>query len=719
MIKFTSSQSNMLFRFCMKTVMILFQYHIWLMPLMVISQHRDIDSLLIHHLTVDKVDSTLVEMLNDSSWEYRENGDTTQALRFARTALAIGEKIDCKLCMSSSFNRMGNIYEMQGRYQSALEMYQQALEIDSSKNFTYGIARSNYQKAVIYKLLGDYPASIKYSKRATDLFRQIAKPLLQARSLVLTGDGHKLAGKYEASFKNYYEALNIYQEKAKWKDVAILYNKLGLLYRRMNLRESAKKMFEDGLSLLESLNNNDLETKAQLFSNIGSVYNDLDQYDSAIIYHFKGLKLKERSDDIISKGISYHNIAYVYYNLGKIDSAKKFHAQSLNIRKVSKDIPGLAESYHLDGLIYKAQGRYKEALNSLNASQMLATQTQTPRLSINVLRDLGDVQYVLNEPELAADYYKEATVLRDSLEASENLAMEFERFYIESQTKNLLLEKEVFLQKEKTARKNLQIYAVSGATILLMIIFFTILRGNKQKQRALLSEKNEEISRQKIDTMLNLQELKIMNAMVTGQDEERRRISRELHDHIGSLLSMTQMQFQALEERYEKLEQYNQAQHHKVNQLLNEACDSVRDLSHKIGDKLLMNLGLIPAIEDLIGIINSGGQIRADLYAFQMETRLPNHIEFHTFKIIQELIANTLKHSKASELTIQLIKDDQMLSITVEDNGIGFHPDILSSEKSGLGFINIRSRLNELSGEMNVDSGKGSGTTILIEIPLS
>lgn len=206
--------------------------------------------------------------------------------------------------------------------------------------------------------------------------------------------------------------------------------------------------------------------------------------------------------------------------------------------------------------------------------------------------------------------------------------------------------------------------------------------------------------------------------MVEGQESERHRIARDLHDRLGATLSIVKMHFKSVEESIEVLKEKNVKQYKEANDLLDEACDQVRQIAHDMASGVLIKFGLVAALEALKETVETAGQLKMNLIDIGLEERLSYEYEINIYRILQELLTNTLKHAQATEMNLQLFRKDNSLSIVVEDDGAGFDPE-KSVEFKGMGLKNIESRVYKFDGEISIDSGKGAGTTVTIDLPLN
>jgi two-component system NarL family sensor kinase len=204
--------------------------------------------------------------------------------------------------------------------------------------------------------------------------------------------------------------------------------------------------------------------------------------------------------------------------------------------------------------------------------------------------------------------------------------------------------------------------------------------------------------------------------MLKVQEEERKRISQDLHDRLGSMLSVAKVYYKSGEEQLKKNERFDFEQFQKANILLDEACQEVRKISYEMSSGVLTKFGLVAAIEDLLVVIEQTKKMRIEFITSDIENRLESDIEIQVYRIIQELLNNILKYSEAKNVTVQILKLSAILNVQVEDDGKGF--DITKRSK-GLGLNNINSRIESLGGSIDIDSVLNRGTSVNIEIPIN
>ncbi|HEY0677724.1 MAG TPA: ATP-binding protein [Chitinophagaceae bacterium] len=202
-------------------------------------------------------------------------------------------------------------------------------------------------------------------------------------------------------------------------------------------------------------------------------------------------------------------------------------------------------------------------------------------------------------------------------------------------------------------------------------------------------------------------------AEITIQENERRRIATDLHDSLGPLLSSVKLQINSIEIQDPEDQQII----HKAGRHLDEIISSIREISYNLLPNTLQRKGLSDAIKEFIGHINSRHVLNIRFYQVK-EITIPPEKEIHLFRMIQEIVHNTLKHAKAKDLQIALGEESGNILILTKDDGIGFDIEKAKKETTGLGLKSIESRAEILQGVISMESIPGQGTSYFVKIPL-
>ncbi|MBL7994872.1 PAS domain S-box protein [bacterium] len=207
-------------------------------------------------------------------------------------------------------------------------------------------------------------------------------------------------------------------------------------------------------------------------------------------------------------------------------------------------------------------------------------------------------------------------------------------------------------------------------------------------------------------------------AIVETQEEERRRIAKELHDALGQMLVAAKFNIDILEDQLEATGETTRKLTSDVKNLLNQIMLEVRRISYNLMPSILEDFGLPPALNQLCEQLSKNENLRIQFVYSGMEKRLPGVVEIGLYRIAQEALNNIVKHAKAHEAIIQLIKDKKTVTLIVEDDGLGFNSDEAErgQHRRGMGLINMRERAESISALFSLNSQPGRGTEVIVQL---
>ena len=662
-------------------------------------------------------DSSKVKLLNDLAWEYRIY-NVKETRKAAKTALELAQQINFPRGEAEAWNRIGNVEEALGKYDEAIKAYFSALEVDQQLGEHYGIGRDYHQIAIVYRKKGEFEKAIEHELKSISVLK--SPPVNKKKTLALAtvynslGNVYKYLGQYKNALQYFEEGLGIRESQNDEKGISKSLNEIALVHESMGMYQYALTLHQKSLSIAQAINYK--PGMATSYQNMGNIYFKLFELDKALSFYEKSLELKASFSDLVDYHDLIHNMGVLYGKKGEYEQALKYLNQSLEVRESADDKMKMAESYFHIGRINSDEKEYDQAKKFFQKSLSITQSIGSPSLQALILKEMADVYSEEKNSEKALHYYLLASGITDSLSHQERSALDYDKNLLESQHNIRLLEKDLSLEKLSNEKNTILLYSVIAVSVLILISAILSMIGIRNRHRLKIAEQNTQISKKEIDDLLQTQELKLMSAMLEGQDEERNRIAKDLHDRLGGILSIVRLHFKAMEKNIHQLEAQNQEQYALATHLLHEASETVRSISHDIGDRLLMNLGLIPALQDLANTIESSKALEVSVIHHGMKEELDKKIEINLFKIIQELLSNILKHAEAKSITINLIQKTNTLTVMVEDDGKGFDQNS-ENFNEGMGLLNIRSRIDELNGIFDIDSQPGYGTTITLEVP--
>jgi len=213
-------------------------------------------------------------------------------------------------------------------------------------------------------------------------------------------------------------------------------------------------------------------------------------------------------------------------------------------------------------------------------------------------------------------------------------------------------------------------------------------------------------------------EKRVIQSVVEGENNERKRISKELHDSLGQNLTAASLNFSAVKNAVANLDPQKAEKFKLGLEFLNTAIEESRNIAHNLMPKAIDDFGLVPSLNSFFNQIDKSSGIRIKFYENLAGKRLPRQVEFNLYRITQEAMHNSIKHARASEIFVQLILHQSDLIYTFEDDGKGFDVETAELNKKGMGLGSINNRVKAMSGTLEIDSSPKRGTAITIELPV-
>lgn len=381
----------------------------------------------------------------------------------------------------------------------------------------------------------------------------------------------------------------------------------------------------------------------------------------------------------------------------------------------------LARSLFYKANIYQHIDSTEEAVKAL----LQALQTDEGRKNAffrrQCFRKLADNLQQLGKFEEANLYLNAYIQLNDSLLNRERQSI-INRLIVKYETEQK--QREIQLLEDERRRRELQVrlkqvgfYAIAVTISALLIIVFImgVYYYNRLKSNQIIIEQQKKINEQRIKELQREKELATMESMLKGQQLERARVARDLHDSLGGLLSTIRLRFDELIHGSNNAQQKT-TEIQKIKELIHLACQEVRIIARNLMPTSLDGLGLEGAVRELIRKYQKGSKAEINLQCYNLQTPVPQSKIIHIYHIIQELLHNSIKHANARHILVQLTEQDGYLQILVEDDGTGYDP---TTAHRGMGTENIRFRVNYLHAEINVQSAPDEGTSTLIVVPLN
>lgn len=562
--------------------------------------------------------------------------------------------------LAQVYNNLGLIESEKGDDDLARAYYDKALkELDKNDDKTVrGIVYGNYSTS--YDNSNNFDKELEYSLKAIELNK---------------GDD------FELSFL-YYNHSVIYED-AGFNNESVYYLELA---REMAVRSK--------------------ELRIVSYASMNLAYHAMrdKDYDKAENYLI-------RVGEICEETSSLEICHYYYLTLGRLQTLqKKYTSAEVSILK-AKDLAvqrnlesKIIESYLMLGNLEYEKGNYNKAAHIFNTKNIDSFEVVNLWYADLKYRKRALLESKLGNYKKSNNLLKSYLTYADSIHKSKNrsLLVNADRRYKTEKKNKEIAEQQLELQQQENIlqKKSNQMTLLYGVSLFLLITSLLTWLFFKQKSK----RKNQELL-----TVKREYQIKSLESLIEGEEKERLRIAKELHDGVNGDLSAIKYKLSSL------LEMNNKVIKEAIT-MIDDSCEQVRAISHNLVPPSLENFNLVEATENYC---NNLDEVNNQSIIFQHigeAVQMTKKAEVNAFRIIQELVSNALKHAEANEISVQISNRDNLLQITVEDDGKGF--DKNNVESQGIGLSNIKSRVDYLNAEIDILSNK-QGTSCTIDIDLN
>jgi signal transduction histidine kinase len=600
---------------------------------------------------------------------------------------------------------------------SKSNIYQnQIIKITNTTSNVFYKAEAYYTLARLNAEQAKYEIAIKYFNSANSLFKSLKNSRGEtgcARVLINFGRIYNRFGDFETSLNMYLEAEKILDKYKNYNKLVNLYSNLSNLFFKLQQPQKSKIYANKTISLVDKVSG--AKFKSACYNTYASSLLVEGQYADAEKYLKKAIQIAkdDHVPDILFN--CYYNMAYMYYDQEKYSEELVFNKKLLELTKISNNQSDKCEALFKLGSCYYHLKNYTKANEFLYPAYQLAIKLNSKVLQSEILEILASLEYKKSN-------YKKGFELIEK-----NLALTYEINSEESQQNINFLDARFQSQKRENEIKQLQynqkikdliiskrqqwIYGLlSIITFILIIAFFLIINYHNKRK---ITKQEIVLKEQRIQQLEKDKQIIASHAVIVGEEIERTRLARDLHDGLGGLLSGVKLKLSSLKGNYitsqTSVEQFDLA----VN-LLDNSIKELRRVAHNMMPEALVKFGLKDALQDFCERISTGKELKLSFQFFGDNNRFHQPLETTVYRIAQELINNALKHANASEIMVQLMQDNNRLHLTVQDNGIGFDHQKVDIQKSS-GLQNLKARAESFNGTLEISSKQGEGTEISVE----
>ena len=584
---------------------------------------------------------------------------------------------------------------------SAIFYLQQVKQLSARLKFRKGFYHYYTQGSIVSITKGNYTVAMQQSREALAVAQEIKDSNFIVYTLCNTGIVYQYLGQFDKQLEFTLQALEILEKQEKKEKLSAMYhNVANAFYNLSQFRKSIQYCLLS-LKLYQQTGINDYPNR--VYASLGQSYSMLKLTDSALYYYNKAIAGSIKLNDKYAEAAVYSYMANTYADRYDFLEMLKVSERSLDISKQLQSNQMLASSLYNIAYANYLNGDNRKAREKIDQALHLALKDSLQDELKNIYTVLSyisakDGDFITSFAARQKTDSIQALLLSDKiLKTTADLEQKYE-----SQKKD----NQIILQQGQLQSRRIMNYILAGSAITLLIIIFLSYLYYKQKQK---------IQQQRINKLETHQQLAATEAVLKGEEQERTRLAKDLHDGIGGMLSGIKFSFNTMKGNLIMTPENNQAFERSMD-MLDSSIKELRHVAHNMMPEALVKFGLDTALKDFCYEVNQSGALQVSYQSIGLENEdIEQTTAITIYRIVQELNNNTIKHAAAKTAIVQVTKRDNHLSVTVEDDGKGFDPTLLKQSK-GIGWSNIQNRVGFLKGTLDVQSGKEKGTSVHIEL---
>ncbi|MGJ8667338.1 MAG: tetratricopeptide repeat-containing sensor histidine kinase [Patiriisocius sp.] len=585
---------------------------------------------------------------------------------FARKGLLLSKKLNFKRGEWMNLSMLGNYHERKTQYDSASFYYSQALKIIK-------VEKSIKGEAIVYNNIG----------------------MLNIR----TGD-------YDDAIANFFKSMDAEERLGNKTGIAEGLNNIGVAHYYMANYDKATEYLLQALQAQKELGN----TKGlqQGYNNVGAIFDYQKKYKQAIATYEKALAISRELGDKKLEASNLTNIALAYSKNEEFEKADDYFEEALAVRTSIGDKTGLAHSYSSFGESLRQQKRFDISEKYLKEGLVYAEENKLKLSMKETYSSLAELYKDQNKKELESEFLRKYISINDSIldETKAKAIAELETKYeTEIKEKEILEQRAKLAEKEiEVTQKNNLIYGSLSLAVILGLLGYLVYNQQRLKNRQLKKEGELKEALASIETQNKLQ-------------EQRLRISRDLHDNIGAQLTFIISSLDNLKFGFPEMKEKLANKLGSISQFTGQTIYELRDTIWAMNKEEIsfedLQVRIANFVEKAKGISNTSVDFIVD-HDISKNVTLSSIVGMNVYRIIQEGVNNAVKYANANAIVIQISEEKNNYKVVVKDDGSGYNP---AEIEMGNGLSNMKKRARDIQGEILFTSEIGNGTTIDLNFP--
>ncbi len=552
---------------------------------------------------------------------------------------------------------------------------------------------------ITHEAQGNYTEALSFELKALEMSRKSGDEAKTARLLNDIGIVHDEKGDWQKALEYYYEARRIFEHRKDTTSMAMVLSNIGIVLKAQKEYQQVIGYYREARQLYQQLNHK--FGMAACDANLGSVYMMLERYDSALFYSLRANEAFEQQHVQQFLAMTLCNTGMTYDKLGEEGPAMNYLLRAQKLFESYDNKKELASVLIYLGGVHRKTGSVEEGLRKVERGLAMAIKIGAKEQVQDAHREMAELYAAQGDYRGAFREHQQYATMKDSLFQQEKARQvaELQTLYETEKKENAIqqLTQENQLKDFRNTRNELIIVLMTVLLLGLLGLGWLWRNRTQLKQEAEIAFTRSELKTAQL------------KAVITSQEDERRRFAADLHDGMGQMISALRLNLS-----------HDPVQQSKVEEavgILNEMNVEIRKIAFNLMPQVLMNSGLTEALTEFANRINRTGKVQISVQAFDLDGSMSAEQKIALYRIGQEWVNNVIKYSGATKISIQLVQHEDELVVTVEDNGSGFDASALYSSE-GNGWKNINSRLGLIRGAIEIDSAPGrTGTTVVITVP--
>lgn len=511
---------------------------------------------------------------------------------------------------------------------------------------------------------------------------------------------------YQEALKNMFEALKAEEKLGNRNGIAQAYNNIGVVYYYTANYDKTTHYLTRALEIQEELGN--LDGLQNGYNNVGAIFEYQEKYDEAIASYGKALEISRKFGDVKQEATFLSNIAQSYMNKGDYAAAESIFRESIEIKKEIKDYNGMVNGYISFGQLLLKQEKLEDAKRYLEEAIALSKKYDSKIALPEAYSALSEVAEKEGEFKRSVAYLKDYIAIKGSILNEDNtriLAETEAKYQTEKKEKEILEQRALIAEKDLEVRqKNTLMYGGFGLALILGLLGYLFYNQQKLKNRQLQKEGELKSALAAIETQNKLQ-------------EQRLRISRDLHDNIGAQLTFIISSIDNLKYGFKDIGEKLSTRLSGISAFTGNTIYELRDTIWAMNKNNITFEDLQARISNFIDKANIASHSMK--FSFTMTSEVDSQFTLtsvqgmNIYRVIQEAVNNAVKYSEAENISVIISEENKYHRIQIMDDGKGFN---ISEAVDGNGLNNMKKRSRDIDATFEIDSELNKGTSIVLSL---